>query len=222
MEEKHLKTPEEQAQRDALSHHQHRKRMRERYNAEGLVGMEPHQVLEMLLFDIHPRCDTNPIAHRLLEEYGSLSAVLRGDRTVPGAGERTVAFLQETDLELQKLFLEALDREAVLDKDQFPIIAAWMNRRFPDHALVLLCDETGHFRELQPVETADLSRIAEVLLPVMPENWVCHLAYAENSTEKGEEAERKIRNLRRYFCRNNRELGWVLEIRSHLEFQWME
>ena len=38
--------------------------------------MEDHQLLELLLFYCIPRRDTNEIAHRLLNEFGSFSNLL--------------------------------------------------------------------------------------------------------------------------------------------------
>jgi len=57
-------------------HEGHRQRMRERFLATGLDGFADHEVLELLLFYAIPRRDTNPLAHRLIENFGSLHAVL--------------------------------------------------------------------------------------------------------------------------------------------------
>ena len=57
-------------------HKDHRQRVRERYLKEGLDGFSEVQVLELLLFYVIPRQDTNPIAHRLINRFGSLHQVL--------------------------------------------------------------------------------------------------------------------------------------------------
>ncbi len=57
-------------------HSGHRQRLRERYIKEGLESFEDHQILELLLFYSISRKDTNEIAHRLLDEFGSLARVL--------------------------------------------------------------------------------------------------------------------------------------------------
>ncbi len=57
-------------------HDGHRERLRNRFLTQGLSGFEPVNVLELLLFFSHKRCDTNEIAHRLLERFGSFSGVL--------------------------------------------------------------------------------------------------------------------------------------------------
>lgn len=53
-------------------HQGHRQRVRARYIKEGLDAFQDHQVLEMLLFYSIPRKDTNELAHKMLQEYGSL------------------------------------------------------------------------------------------------------------------------------------------------------
>lgn len=57
-------------------HDGHRNRMRARFWASGLDGFHPHEVLEMILFYAIPRRNTSEIAHRLMNHFGSLSAVL--------------------------------------------------------------------------------------------------------------------------------------------------
>lgn len=57
-------------------HEGHRERLRERFIQEGLMNFEPHNVLELLLFYALPQKDTNEIAHRLIDIFGSLSEVL--------------------------------------------------------------------------------------------------------------------------------------------------
>lgn len=58
-------------------HGGHRDRMRSRYLQEGPDGFADHELLEMLLYGCIPRGDTNPVAHLLLKEFGSLSNLLR-------------------------------------------------------------------------------------------------------------------------------------------------
>lgn len=60
-------------------HKGHRERLKQRFLEEGLDNFTDIQVLELLLFYAIPRSDTNPIAHRLLDHFGSLSQVLEAD-----------------------------------------------------------------------------------------------------------------------------------------------
>lgn len=72
-------------------HDGHRKRVREKYFSNGIDSLADHEVLELLLFYANRRGDTNPTAHRLIEKFGSLSAVFEADReeleSVEGVGE---------------------------------------------------------------------------------------------------------------------------------------
>ena len=78
-------------------HEGHRDRLRARFLEEGLENITEIQVLELLLFYCIPRKDTNPIAHALLERFGSLPGVLEAPvselKKVPGMGEASATFL---------------------------------------------------------------------------------------------------------------------------------
>jgi len=60
----------------ANEHIGHRSRMKERFLHTHFDGFEDHQILEMILFYVYPRSDTNPLAHRLLNKFGSIAAIL--------------------------------------------------------------------------------------------------------------------------------------------------
>lgn len=79
-------------------HEGHRQRLLRRFIEEGLDKFEPHNKLELLLFYAIPRRDTNEIAHRLLDTFGSFSAVLDAPieelEKVPGIGTSAAAYLK--------------------------------------------------------------------------------------------------------------------------------
>ena len=78
-------------------HDGHRQRLKKRFLNEGLDNFEQLQVLELLLFYCIPRQDTNPVAHRLLDHFGSLTQVLEATpeelKKVPGIGDAVATFL---------------------------------------------------------------------------------------------------------------------------------
>ena len=78
-------------------HEGHRARVKQRFREEGLDHFTDIQALELLLFYAVPRADTNPIAHRLLEHFGSLSQVLEASVEelckVQGVGENGALLL---------------------------------------------------------------------------------------------------------------------------------
>ena len=78
-------------------HDGHRQRLKNRFLSEGLDNFEELQVLELLLFYCIPRQDTNPVAHRLLDHFGSLAQVLEATpeelKKVSGIGDAVATFL---------------------------------------------------------------------------------------------------------------------------------
>lgn len=80
-----------------LDHAGHRDRLRKRYQAEGLGGFAAHEILELLLTYAIPRIDVNPVAHRLINHFGSLENVLEASveelTHVEGIGEKAASFL---------------------------------------------------------------------------------------------------------------------------------
>lgn len=77
---------------------------------EGLDSFEDHQVLELLLFQAIPRIDTNPLAHRLINRFGTLSAVLEADAkdlaAVEGVSPNAAVFLSMIPQITRRYFLD--------------------------------------------------------------------------------------------------------------------
>ncbi len=78
-------------------HNGHRQRLKDRFRREGLDNFDELYVLELLLFYCIPRADTNPLAHRLLDHFGSLTAVLDASteelEKIDGLGKNASTFL---------------------------------------------------------------------------------------------------------------------------------
>ncbi len=96
-------------------HEHHRMRMREKYRA-AKEAMPDHEILEILLYSVIKRKNTNPIAHKLCKRFGSLKGVLEADeealKEVEGVGDATAGFLKEISY-IAKRF-SANDAEGVL------------------------------------------------------------------------------------------------------------
>lgn len=79
-------------------HAGHRQRVKILFLKTGGFYMEDHQLLELLLFYSVPRKDTNPLAHRLLNRFGSLFGVLNATPEAlleeKGVSVSTVALLK--------------------------------------------------------------------------------------------------------------------------------
>lgn len=79
-------------------HDGHRDRMKRRFAEHGLDNFDDVNVLELLLFYVRPRCDTNAIAHSLLKRFDTLDSVFEAPieelSKVEGVGDGTATFLK--------------------------------------------------------------------------------------------------------------------------------
>lgn len=81
-------------------HKNHRERVKNRFRSEGLDHFDQVHVLELLLFYCIPQGDVNPLAHRLLDRFGSLRQVLEAPveelEKVRGVGPHAATLLKLT------------------------------------------------------------------------------------------------------------------------------
>ena len=100
-------------------HDGHREKMRQRFLQGGLDAFADHEALELLLYYAIPRRDTNPIAHALMDRYGSLSAVLSAPvedlQKVEGIGESAAILLRLAPLLARKARLAESEKELGLE-----------------------------------------------------------------------------------------------------------
>jgi DNA repair protein RadC len=82
---------------DEQIHSGRRERLREAFVKHGLETFNEKQVLEFALGFVIPRIDTNPIAHRLIKQFGSLNGVIEAHpdklKNVEGVGAQASVFL---------------------------------------------------------------------------------------------------------------------------------
>ena len=78
-------------------HSGHRQRVKDNVCNNGFSQLEDHKLLELLLFYSRPQADTNELAHRLLNEFGSFEEILDADISrlcrVDGVGKNTAIML---------------------------------------------------------------------------------------------------------------------------------
>lgn len=125
-------------------HDGHREHMRRRFLENGLSGFADHEALELLLYYAIPRRDTNPIAHELMDRFGTLSGVLSAPvellKQVDGVGERAAVLLRLAPLLAQKARLAEAEREIALNT--VDSIGAYLLERFSqerNEAVYQLC-----------------------------------------------------------------------------------
>lgn len=84
---------------ESLLHSGHRARMRERLFTYGGKAMQNYELLEMLLFYPVQYKNTNPIAKRLMQRFGSLDAIFAASTDelceVEGVGAKIAEYIKE-------------------------------------------------------------------------------------------------------------------------------
>ena len=79
-------------------HTGHRKRVKTEFQVRGVAGWPDHRILELLLFYAIPQGDVNPLAHELVDRFGSLDRVLDALpeelMKVKGMGEHSITLLK--------------------------------------------------------------------------------------------------------------------------------
>lgn len=106
------------------THEGHRERFRERIRNNGLQCLQPHEILEYLLFSFIPRKNTNDIAHELIDKFGSLSGVINADESqlmeVSGMTHNAALFLSSLR-EVFEIYLAEVNLMRQSIKDSKPI-----------------------------------------------------------------------------------------------------
>lgn len=103
-------------------HDGHRHRLKNRFMEQGLDGFEDHLVLELLLYYVLPRQDTNPIAHRLLDHFGSIEAVFEASAeelaAIDGIGENAVSLLKLIPAVSRRYSIDKAEKDNILNSTE--------------------------------------------------------------------------------------------------------
>ena len=125
-------------------HKDHRQRMKKRFLGEGLDHFDELHALELLLFYAIPQGDVNPLAHRLLDHFGSLHQVLTAPpellTAIPGVGEHTAILLGLVKGVSQKYLIGFQEKRPCLDTMEACgkyLLDHFVGRR--DEVVMLLC-----------------------------------------------------------------------------------
>jgi DNA repair protein RadC len=105
---------------DKPHHHGHRQRLRERF-MKGSDSLPDYELLELILFQAHPRQDVKPLAKGLIAHFGSFADVITATperlAEVKGVGPSVIASL--------KVINEAAVRLASARVKDQPILSSW-------------------------------------------------------------------------------------------------
>ncbi|MBL4690904.1 MAG: DNA repair protein RadC [Rhodospirillales bacterium] len=99
----------------------HRGRLRGRFVKSGGDALADYEMLELLLFQAQSRRDMKPLAKRLLNKFGSFSAVISAEpaalKEVEGVGEAVVVTLKTVQAAALRL-----SHEEIMDQ---PVLSSW-------------------------------------------------------------------------------------------------
>ena len=154
-------------------HDGHREKVRARFLTAGLDAFADHEALELLLYYAIPRRDTNPIAHALMERFGSLQAVLSAPpeelMETPYIKEKAAVLLRLAPALYQRVLMGGEDREIILDTRER--IGEFFRRIFIAHAtevMYLLClDGKGKKKSLLKLSEGDVGSVGINIRQIM-------------------------------------------------------
>jgi len=147
-------------------HDGHRQRKKEQFLTHGLETFADHEVLELLLFYAIPRKDTNPIAHALIDRFGSLEQVLSAPAEelakVPGVGMSAAALVKLVPQITRRARASSAANEKVLDTTER--IGAFFVEQFvaqPNEVMYQLClDAKGRMLSCQKISEGDAASVS--------------------------------------------------------------
>ncbi len=151
-------------------HQGHRKRLKSRFLSSGLKDFEDHNIMELLLFYALPYKDTNELAHRIINHFGSIEKAFDAEFDklceVEGVGEN-IATLIKLVPEISKFYLK-LKKQDRSRFNNIEEIAEFLQEQyvFDDReAFSILClDGSGGFLGFEKMSagTANLTEVSIV------------------------------------------------------------
>lgn len=145
-------------------HAGHRERVRENVLKNGFEQLEDHRLLELLLFYSIPREDTNEIAHRLLNEFGSFTEMIKATpkqlSEVSGVGKNSAIQIAAIG-ELYKRVLKegAIIRKPYRSIDELVALVRSQYLNEKNEKLLLICfDSSMRLKKVESFTEGDSVR----------------------------------------------------------------
>ncbi len=140
-------------------HAGHRERMRNRFLAAGFDNFQPHEVLEVLLYEFIPVRDTNPLGHALIEHFGSVENVLTASpeelTKVPGIGKKTAERISQIYPMVSCKICDYFRETGVLMRYDLAFLADWFMRWTPAGSMgLIVCGHDRCFRDFAYLNAA--------------------------------------------------------------------
>lgn len=134
--------------------------MRERFNKNGFTGYHSHEVLEQVLFEVIPRCNTNEAGHLLIKKFGSIENSLLASeneyKKIEGLGPKSAEYLASLIDIIGEMIKEQYREISDLTVYQVAFLADWFMKIDEPQIGVIICDEKRTFRDFDFISyTAD-------------------------------------------------------------------
>lgn len=154
-------------------HDGHRKRKRDQFLRCGADSFADHELLELLLYYAIPQRDTNPIAHDLLDRFGSLQAVFAAPpeelTEAPYVKDTAAVLIRLVPALSQRMLTSEEGGEVILDTRER--IGEYFRRIFIGHAtevIYQLClDGKGKKKNLYKISEGDLGSVGLNIRQIM-------------------------------------------------------
>ena len=147
------------AEKNANIHEGHRERMREKFKADYGDSMPDHELVEMMLFYIIPRSNTNKTAHELLDRFGSIEGIINAPpellAQIDGIGGNSALFLSVCGAILRRIARGSIKRKK--SYRSLKDIADYLHRMFvgmSQECVYLMMFDNG----MRLIDTVELAR----------------------------------------------------------------
>ncbi len=142
-------------------HYGHRKRVKANVVNNGYSQLEDHRLLELILFYSIPQADTNELAHRLLNEFGSFEDIMKADikhlSKVKGVGENTAILLSaigEMNYRAGKVKFKKKSTYTTTD-DYKELAVTELSAERKENVVVLCFDNSGRLLKTERISQGD-------------------------------------------------------------------
>jgi DNA repair protein RadC len=149
---------------NAQIHAGRRKKLRERFIANGLDNFNECEVLEFALGFCIPRQDTNPAAHSLIEKFGSLQAVIDAEPAdlakAYGIGDRAAVFIHFLKAITSYLAKHRATKvKIVTPEDAIQHLAPIMRSYSVEQFMVVCLDVAGNVIKIHNITNQELEMV---------------------------------------------------------------